>query len=301
MVDTFGHFSDNRMRKRKQFYLILATAFFYLLLLLLREDKINVIELLKEIHNKADLERSKFLQSIDGNPDALKIILANEAIRSLDEVDIVEQYLGHIPKHSTKGVLLGLARNSELQGMIHTVDQIEASFNRFHHYPYLFLNDEPFTDDFKETIKSLTTAKVEFGLIPKEHWSIPDWIDEDRFKEKLVTMKKHGVMYGGLESYRHMCRFNSGFFYKHPMIQKYNFYWRIEPNVDYPCTLNYDPFVFMEISGKKYGFNLIANEDQRTVEKLWDTSMKFREEKKITHSPLLSLFGNEGYNGNHYW
>jgi alpha 1,2-mannosyltransferase len=158
----------------------------------------------------------------------------------------------------------------------------------------------PFTKEFKEGIRNLTDAKVEFGLIPKEHWSVPEWIDQERFKESLQQLDK-AVSYGGLESYRHMCRFNSGFFYKHPMIQKYEYYWRIEPNVNYPCMLSYDPFLFMKVSGNKYGFNMIAAEEMRTVEGLWDTTKEFIAKKGIIDTPLLSLFGEKSFNGNHYW
>lgn len=111
--------------------------------------------------------------------------------------------------------------------MVHTVKEIEHSFNSKYHYPYLFLNDVPFSEEFKLKISELTDAKVEFGLIPKEHWSIPKWIDEKRFRRRLNEMDNMGVPYGGLESYRHMCRFNSGFFYKHPLIQNYDYYWRV--------------------------------------------------------------------------
>jgi alpha 1,2-mannosyltransferase len=125
------------------------------------------------------------------------------------------------------GVFAVLVRNSELDQMIHSMKQIERSFNAEYQYPYLFLNDVEFTEEFKEKISQMTTAKVEFGLIPKEHWSLPAWISSEKFKTRLSEMRAKRIMYGGSESYRHMCRFNSGFFYKHPLIQKYDYYWRV--------------------------------------------------------------------------
>lgn len=32
----------------------------------------------------------------------------------------------------------------------------------------------------------------------------------------------------GSVSYRNMCRFNSGFFFKHPLMEQYQWYWRVE-------------------------------------------------------------------------
>jgi hypothetical protein len=35
------------------------------------------------------------------------------------------------------------------------------------------------------------------------------------------------VIYGGSESYRHMCRYESGFFFRHPLMMNYEYYWRV--------------------------------------------------------------------------
>ncbi|KAJ7820063.1 glycolipid 2-alpha-mannosyltransferase-domain-containing protein, partial [Mycena olivaceomarginata] len=51
-------------------------------------------------------------------------------------------------------------------------------------------------------------------------------------------------------SYRNMCRFNSGFFFQHPLLQPYRYYWRVEPDVEYFCDMLYDPFHFMQQEDK---------------------------------------------------
>ena len=43
-----------------------------------------------------------------------------------------------------------------------------------------------------------------------------------------------GVGKGWMISYRHMCRWNSGFFYKHPRLRDFDWYWRVEPDVSVP-------------------------------------------------------------------
>lgn len=45
-----------------------------------------------------------------------------------------------------------LARNSELKGVVESIQSIEDRFNRRYNYPYVFLNDEEFTDEFKEYV-----------------------------------------------------------------------------------------------------------------------------------------------------
>ena len=43
------------------------------------------------------------------------------------------------------------------------------------------------------------------------------------------------------------CRYFSGFFQHHPLLQQFDYYWRMEPDVHYYCDLDYDPFIFMQV------------------------------------------------------
>ena len=53
------------------------------------------------------------------------------------------------------------------------------------------------TDISGSRITKLTDAEVKFGLIPREHWFQPDWIDEDKAKASREKMVAHNVIYGG--------------------------------------------------------------------------------------------------------
>lgn len=78
-------------------------------------------------------------------------------------------------------------------------------------------------------------------LIPEEHWAVPDWIDPQLMNDSMRKMKKQGIKYAGLLSYHQMCRWNSGFFYRHPALEGYKYYWRVEPDVK---CVPYLPFPF---------------------------------------------------------
>jgi alpha 1,2-mannosyltransferase len=43
-----------------------------------------------------------------------------------------------------------LARNSDLPGVLESLKQLEDRFNKKFQYPFVFLNDEDFTEDFKK-------------------------------------------------------------------------------------------------------------------------------------------------------
>ncbi|CAO3623375.1 unnamed protein product [Mucor hiemalis] len=201
-----------------------------------------------------------------------------------------------------KAVIVVLVRNNELNAMRRTIRQFEDRFNRKFKYPYVFLNDEPFTESFKSAISALTESKVEFGLVPESMWSVPDHVDQKLMNEQLADYAARGIMYGGNLSYRHMCRFNSGFFYHHPLVQQYDYYWRVEPGVSFFCDLDYDPFVYMQENGKEYGFTITLKEIPETIPTLWEHTLRFAHQLEL-NTTLLNFFGDPqgGYNYCHYW
>ena len=44
---------------------------------------------------------------------------------------------------------LMLARNDDVDRAVFTIKGVEDRFNRKYGYPYVFLNEQPFSDDFK--------------------------------------------------------------------------------------------------------------------------------------------------------
>lgn len=103
-----------------------------------------------------------------------------------------------------------LARNSELEGVVQSLKSIERHFNRWFNYPYVFLNDGDFNATFMETVVKYTSGPVEFGKINSSMWGFPDWVDKKVAKEYIAKQDDAAIMYGGMESYHHMCRFYSG-------------------------------------------------------------------------------------------
>ncbi|ORZ14069.1 nucleotide-diphospho-sugar transferase [Absidia repens] len=204
-----------------------------------------------------------------------------------------------------------LVRNSELQGIKNTVMQIEARFNKRFQYPYVFLNDDYFTDQFVQEISSLTTAQVNFGKVDQQMWGYPSYINQTHAALQRADLAAKGIPYADSESYRHMCRFQSGFFFRHPLLDPYDYYWRIEPDVDYHCDIDYDVFRYMKENGKKYGFNIAFREYMATVPSLWQTVLDFKKNhpEVVKQLPQVkdSLWNfvagdnGEAYNSCHFW
>ncbi|OLY80473.1 Glycolipid 2-alpha-mannosyltransferase [Smittium mucronatum] len=211
---------------------------------------------------------------------------------------------GVISSTRQNAVIVALVRNSELDKMRDSIKQFERRFNAKFNYPYLFFNDEPFTDSFKEDIKSVTPSKLDFITLEKEFWEIPKNINTTLFTEKLAENKDRYI-YGDNVSYRLMCRFESMLFYNHPSMATYEFYWRIEPDVDYYCNVNYDPFSFMKTNNYTYGFNIALVEIQETVPTLWSETKAWVRQNQhyLPEANIASwlLDDNGDYNMCHFW
>ncbi|KAJ2668592.1 hypothetical protein GGI25_006412, partial [Coemansia spiralis] len=211
------------------------------------------------------------------HPPAVTVTVTRETGAAATITEIVKEtvYAADVKEpvvERTNAAFVILTRNKELDSLRETLAQLESRFNHRYHYPYVFLNNEPFSDKFKEKIADIVSGECHFGLIPTEHWSYPDYINQTRASEARKDMAERKIIYGGSESYRHMCRYESGFFFRHPLMDKFKWYWRVEPGVKFACDIDYDPFLFMEKNNKKYGFTISIKEYILTIPTLWDTT-----------------------------
>lgn len=211
-----------------------------------------------------------------------------------------------IPGKRVKATFVSLARNKELYDLIKAIRNVEDRFNRKFHYDWVFLNDEPFTQEFKDLTSSIVSGKAKYGQIPKEHWSYPDWVDQDKAAKSRADMKAQKIIYGDLELYRHMCRFESGFFWRNPLMEEYDWYWRVEPGIQVHCDLNYDLFKYMEDNNKVYGFTISIHEFEKTIPSLWKHTKEFiqKHPEHLAENNFMDFISNdkgETYNLCHFW
>ncbi|KAI0324225.1 glycosyltransferase family 15 protein [Cubamyces sp. BRFM 1775] len=202
--------------------------------------------------------------------------------------------------------LLMLARNSDVNDAVKSVRRLEDRFNKKFGYPWVFLNEEPFSDEFKTRVSNVINGEVIFGQVPQDHWYPPDWVDEEKAKAGRDKLVENNIPYGGSVSYRNMCRFNSGFFYRHPILEQFKWYWRVEPDVHFHCDIDFDPFLYMERHNKTYAFTITMFEFQATIPTLWDTVKDFVKENPqyVAQDNALGYLSDDGgntYNLCHFW
>ncbi|KAI9041779.1 glycosyltransferase family 15 protein [Aspergillus affinis] len=175
----------------------------------------------------------------------------------------------------TNAALISLVRNEELDDLIPTMRDLERTWNNKFNYPWIFFNDQPFTQEFKRRTQAETKAKCIYEQVPKEHWDMPDFINKDLFRESAEMLKEKGIQYSDKISYHNMCRWNSGMFYKHPALEKYRYYWRVEPKVQFFCNVDYDVFRFVEDRNITYGFTINLFDAPESIPTLWPKTQEF--------------------------
>ena len=55
------------------------------------------------------------------------------------------------------------------------MEDLERTWNRKFNYPWLFINDVPFTEEFKQKTKARTKAEVRYGMPISEFKPIADY------------------------------------------------------------------------------------------------------------------------------
>ncbi|KAF3055187.1 Glycolipid 2-alpha-mannosyltransferase 2 [Daldinia childiae] len=195
----------------------------------------------------------------------------------LDLQDLPTQQVQALIETRPKAAFISLVRNEEVEEMVASILQVEARFNsrETHGYDWVFFNNEEFTEEFKAIVSGATDSQCYFERIPQEHWRIPSWIDINRFDIGRQFMGGIGVGKAWLQSYHHMCRWNAGIFASEKRLANYDWFWRVEPAVQFSCDINYDVFRFMQDNNMAYGFNMAILDDARSFPSLWERTKEF--------------------------
>jgi mannosyltransferase len=120
----------------------------------------------------------------------------------------------HSLEHDTtvarqNATILMLARNSDLKEATEALTSFESRFNHRYHYPVVFLNNEPWTDEFLQGVSAIVSGQAIFDTISPDMWGYPDHVDQEAARANIKDQGDRGIIHAGQESYHHMCRFYS--------------------------------------------------------------------------------------------
>ncbi|KAF8520399.1 nucleotide-diphospho-sugar transferase [Hysterangium stoloniferum] len=150
-------------------------------------------------------------------------------------------------------VIVMLVAPSRMTQAVVSIRNIEDRFNRRLKYPYVILTEATITDELRDKLNYVTEGRGTFASLPEDMWGPPSYLDQAKMDEAQRTL-------GFTLGYRSMCRFYSGFFWKHPAIAKYDWLWRLDSDIEFHCDVPYDPIAHVRDAGAKYGFVQISND-----------------------------------------
>lgn len=187
---------------------------------------------------------------------------------------------GHPLAGKANATILSLVQNQDITAIVSTIEQLEDKFNHKFGYPYTFMNDADFSDAFKKEILDVLPKEriVHFVKIDPQDWKKPASIDNVKYIESVDKLAAEDIQYVKKVSYHNMCRFYSSKFYQQEALTYYKYAWRIEPNVNFYCNIDYDIFQFMEMHDKIYGFTLNLYDSPQSIRSLWNDTLEFVKE-----------------------
>ncbi|KAG2188837.1 hypothetical protein INT44_003977 [Umbelopsis vinacea] len=207
-----------------------------------------------------------------------------------------------------KAALVAVVRNADLYTIRSTIRTIEDRWNHQYNYPWVFLSDQPLSQEFKHYTQMLSGAPMYYGLIDQREWSYPHWIDTRFAEMEMGRYAEMGLFRGGSLDFRLKSRFHTGFIQYHSLLRDLEFYWRVEPESKYLCDINFDPFLFMKENNKKFAFVINDGERMENIPSLWEATRNFIMshwsfvvpwEKSI--QPLVTNKGWQYFNGCLFW
>ncbi|KAF9948403.1 alpha 1,2-mannosyltransferase 2.4.1, partial [Mortierella alpina] len=206
-----------------------------------------------------------------------------------------EPFQAHDTPSSVKranGVLVILTREEDVQATRETVRQIEDRFNRHRRYPWIVLSPLPLTEGSMARIKRLSNGAggITFGTIPREQWRLPKWIEASKVLQGDHEKMKLGLDKTALET-RHRWRYMSGFLARHPLLDGYEFFWRVEPGMEVFCDLADDPMLAMEKNGHLFAWSLSETVRDAGVPGAWSLIKRFKE----TYSDMIPKSNDEAF------
>lgn len=87
----------------------------------------------------------------------------------------------------------------------------------------------------------------------------------------------------------------NSFFYDHPALLPYKWYWRVEPSISFTCAITYDPFVEMALHKKVYGYTIALWEKGTTVPSLFRKLSDYKARLNIPTRPLWTAMIDPSY------
>jgi len=83
---------------------------------------------------------------------------SNKNVRPIEVFNDIDEMPQSIRR--ANATLVMLCRNSDIKGVVTSIQRLEDRWNRKYRYPWVLLNEEPFTEDFKKYVLYFTFSPL---------------------------------------------------------------------------------------------------------------------------------------------
>lgn len=150
-----------------------------------------------------------------------------------------------------------MAREHDLDGILHSIQQLEDSFNSRYLYHWVFFSTKPLSEGFRRVTSNATNATCIYEHIPEAAAALATRVALDGLSHSVfgpLTKNERTRQIHGGEGRRRSRRWDWGSIARADRLRDYDWFWRIEPGADFPHNLGFDVFRFMRDHNIAYGF-----------------------------------------------
>jgi alpha 1,2-mannosyltransferase len=172
-----------------------------------------------------------------------------------------------------RGVILFLccADDDELRDLHWSLRRLHAFFTSRFQYPVLVLHDRLEAAQERSLEQAFSPSTLSFLKI---RWDLPP--DMSASVRAAVPPKLLLAGHSWSLGYRHMSRFFcKGLFELPELVDKYDYYWRLDADSFLLRPVLDDPFLTLRDSGRDYGYMVVTQEDESVVRGLWNTTLEY--------------------------
>lgn len=194
------------------------------------------------------------------------------------------------PRLAVRGVLLLLqgGRWGEDYLVRHNLPRLERYFLSCYPYPVIVFHENLPPASRRAISAAVPSANhsngAHFEDVSRFWATLPHGISEDQLRQWMATGDQPRFQGRG---YRLMCRFWHGLVWTLPVLNPFEYYWRLDTDAYLTRPVRADPFALMVQRGCQYGFNRLKGDAPGVVIGLWETFLKWvAQEPGVTPSAL---------------
>ena len=174
----------------------------------------------------------------------------------------LQQHLKQWPSSKPKAAFYYLTKSQRINRLQNSLQLLDGNFNDKYQYPVIIFHESNLEASL-EKIRRFTNSTVYFQEIS---FTMPGFLTNN-VTFNIPCLSK--------VSYRQMCRFHAKEIYEHPIIQGFDYLFRLDDDSFITRPIHYDVFGFMRTGDTDYGFIWSHYDAMSCTKGLWEATEHF--------------------------